>query len=281
MTLVGYNQGLTTNQRKPLFNEFGWTQSTRYSGNDSSSHYEALQVKYNKRFSDGLQVLAHYTFSKAMDFDSNQYIYNRAIGYGPSSDQRPQEMVVTALYQLPIGRGKPFLNNMPRALDYLVGGWQLNVVNSWMTGLPFTPGYTDCGSDEDVSGECRANVVGNWQVADPSQYGWFAVCPSVMASNGETCGPWQRPQRGTIGNVGRNVLWGPHFWETDFSAFKEIAIRERLHVQIRGEAFNFLNHVNLGQPVSTVDAPNTAGRIFGTAGTYIPEIWQLGLRLTF
>jgi outer membrane receptor protein involved in Fe transport len=281
VTLVGYNQGLTTNQRKPLYNLFGWTQSTRYSGNDSSSHYEALQAKYDKRFSGGLQILGHYTFSKAMDFDNNQYIYNRAIGYGPSADQRNQEMIVTALYELPIGRNKQFLRNIPQALDYVIGGWQLNLVNSWMTGLPFTPGYTNCGSDEDVSGECRANVVGNWQVANPGQSGWYAVCPSVMSSNGAICGPWQRPAKGTIGDVGRDVLYGPHFWETDFSAFKEIPIRERFHLQIRAEAYNFLNHVNLGQPNATVDAPNTAGKIFAGAGTYIPEIWQMGLRLAF
>ncbi|HZS57223.1 MAG TPA: hypothetical protein VFA65_22665, partial [Bryobacteraceae bacterium] len=281
VTLVGYNQGLSTNQRKPLYNVFGWTQSTRYSGNDASSHYEALQAKVEKRMSGGLQILGHYTFSKAMDFDSNQYIYNRAIGYGPSSQNRNQAIVVTALYELPIGRNKKFLSNIPKALDYAIGGWQLNLVNSWMTGLPFTPGYTNCGSDEDVSGECRATVVGNWQVADPGQNGWYAVCPTVMSTNGQVCGPWQRPGRGTIGNVGRNVLYGPHFWETDFSAFKEFAIRERLRFQIRAESYNFLNHVNLGQPNTTVDAPNTAGKIFAGAGTYIPEIWQLGMRLAF
>jgi hypothetical protein len=52
-------------------------------------------------------------------------------------------------------------------------------------------------------------------------------------------------------------------------------------MQFRAESYNFLNHVNLGQPNATVDAPNTAGKIFAGAGTYVPEIWQLGLRLSF
>ena len=281
VTLDGYNQGLSTNQRKPLFNQFGWTQSTRYSGNDSSSHYEALQAKVEKRFSGGLQFLGHYTWSKAIDFDSNQYIYNRSIGDAPSSQNRNQAIVVSGLYQIPIGRNQKFLNHISRPLDYVIGGWQVNLVNSWMTGLPFTPGYTNCGSDEDASGECRASVAGSWQVANPGQSGWYAVCSSVLTANGQNCGPWQRPQKGTIGNVGRNVLYGPHFWETDFSVFKEFAIRERLRMQFRAESYNFLNHVNLGQPNATVDAPNTAGKIFAAAGTYVPEIWQLGLRLSF
>jgi hypothetical protein len=281
VTLVGYTQGLTTNQRKPLYNEYGWTQSTRYSGNDSSSHYEALQTKLEKRFGGGLEILGHYTWSKAIDFDSNQFIYNRSIGYGPSAQNRNQAIVATFIYELPVGRGRKLLSTMPKALDYAIGGWQFNAVETWTTGLPFTPGYTNCGSDEDVSGECRANVVGNYSVANQGQAGWFASCSSVMTTNGQICGPWQRPQPGQIGNVGRDAMYGPHFWQLDFSAFKEIPIRERFKLQIRAESYNFLNHVNLGQPTTTVDSPNTAGKIFGTAGTYLPEIWQLGMRLQF
>lgn len=281
ITIVGYNQGLSTNQRKPLFNLYGWTQSTRYSGNDSSSHYEALQAKFEKRFSGGMQILGHYTWSKALDFDSNQYIYNRSIGSGPSAQNRDQAISVLGIYEVPIGRGRHFLRDMPKGVDYAIGGWQLNFNQTWTTGLPFTPGYANCGSDEDLSGECRANVVGAWQVSNPNQNGWFAVCSAAMTTNGQICGPWQRPAKGTIGNAGRDVLYGPHFWQTDFSAFKEIAIRERLKLQVRAEGYNILNHVNLGQPNATVDAPNTAGKIFAGAGTYIPEIWQIGLRIQF
>jgi outer membrane receptor protein involved in Fe transport len=281
VTLVGYTQGLTTNQRKPLYNEFGWTQSTRYSGNDSSSHYEALQTKLEKHFSGGMEILGHYTWSKAMDFDSNQYIYNRAIGYGQSAQNRDQAIVGTFIYDLPIGRGRKLFSNMPKALDYAIGGWQFNAVETWTTGLAFTPGYTNCTSDEDVSSECRPNVVGNYSVSNPGQAGWFAACPSVMTTNGQICGPWQRPQPGQIGDVGRDAMFGPHFWQLDFSAFKEIPIHEKIRLQIRAESYNFLNHANLGQPTTTVDAPNTAGKIFSTAATYVPELWQLGLRLQF
>ena len=240
-----------------------------------------MQAKVEKRFAGGLQLLGHYTWSRAMDFDSNQYIYDRSIGYGPSAQNRNQAIVITGLWQVPVGRGQKFFSNMPRALNYVAGGWQLNAVHSWATGLPFTPGYTNCTSDEDVAGECRANVLGSTQVSNPGQTGWYAVCSTLLTANGQTCGPWQRPQKGTIGNIGRDALYGPHFWQLDFSAFKEIPIKERVKLQFRAEAFNFLNHTNLGQPNTTVDAPNTAGKIFATAATYIPRLWQMGLRLQF
>jgi carboxypeptidase family protein len=281
VSLVGFTRGLSTNQRKPLYNEFGWTQSTRYSGNDSSSHYEALQAKLERRFASGLQILGHFTWSKAIDFDSNQYIYNRAIGYGPSAQNRNLAIVGMAVYDLPVGRSRKFLSGMPQGLDYLIGGWQVNGVYTWTTGLPFTPGYTNCGSDEDAGGECRATVAGPVQVANPGQNGWFAVCPTVLTVPGQVCGPWARPLPGTIGDVGRDVMFGPHFWQLDFSAFKQLALGEKVKFQVRAESYNFFNHTNLGQPVTTVDAPNTAGKIFSTAGTYIPETWQLGLRLQF
>src|SRR5439155_18859813 len=71
-TLVGVGT-LTTNQRKPYFQKLGWSQNLRYFASDASNNYEALQIKVEKRFSQGLQLLAHYTWSKNMDFSVNYY----------------------------------------------------------------------------------------------------------------------------------------------------------------------------------------------------------------
>jgi outer membrane receptor protein involved in Fe transport len=279
-TLVGYTAGLSTNQRRPYFGQFGWTQNTRYSGNDSSNSYHALQTKLEKRLSQGLQVMGHYTWSKAMDFDSTQFIYNRKLGYGPSNNNRNHTIVAMGLWEVPVGRGRKFLKSISKPVDYAIGGWQLNFVHTWMSGIPFTPSYQNCGSDEDT-GWCRADVAGSWQVSDPSQFGWFATTTAVLSANGQISGPWQRPQRGQFGNVGRNSLRGPHFWQTDFSAFKDIPLREKMKIQLRAEAFNFFNHTNLGQPNASVDSPGVAGRIFATAQNYIPRTWQGAIRFQF
>jgi len=94
-------------------------------------------------------------------------------------------------------------------------------------------------------------------------------------------GPWARPQRGNFGNVGRNSLRGPHFSQLDFSAFKDFHPKEKLKLQFRAEAFNILNHTNLGQPNASVDSPGVAGRIFATAANYVPRTWQLALKFNF
>jgi hypothetical protein len=169
---------------------------------------------------------------------------------------------------------------MPRPAEFILGGWQLNLVHTWSTGIPFTPSYQNCGADEDT-GWCRPDVAGSWRVSDPSQFGWFATSSAVLATNGQVIGPWQRPQRGVFGNVGRNSLRGPDFWQTDFSLFKDFAVTERAKIQFRAEAFNILNHTNLGQPNACVDCPGIAGRIFATAGNYIPRTWQGALRFQF
>jgi hypothetical protein len=279
-TIVGYTAGLSTNQRRPYFSRLGWTQNTRYSGNDSSNSYHALQTKLEKRFTGGLQLMGHYTWSKAMDFDSTQYIHNRKLGYGPSNNNRNHTIVAMGNWEVPVGRGRKALSQTPKALDFVIGGWQLNFVNTWMSGVPFTPSYQNCGSDQDT-GWCRADVAGDWHLSDPNQFGWFAVSPTVLATNGQVSGPWARPQRGNFGNVGRNCLRGPHFSQLDFSSFKDFHLKENVKLQFRAEAFNILNHTNLGQPNASVDSPGVAGRIFATAANYVPRIWQLALKLNF
>jgi outer membrane receptor protein involved in Fe transport len=279
-TLVGYLAGLSTNQRRPYFSSFGWTQTVRYSATDASNRYSALQTKIEKRFSRGLQLLGHYTWSRALDYDTTQYIYTRSQGFGPNNTNRNDVITALALWEVPVGRGRHALNNLPKALDLLIGGWQTNAVVNWMTGQPFTPSYQNCGADEDA-GWCRPTIVGDWSVPNPSQYGWFATASTLLTTNGQVSGPWQRPQRGTWGNIGRNTLRGPRFSQVDFSLFKEVPVNERIKFQLRGEVFNLFNHTNLGQPTATVDAPGTAGRIFATAAQYLPRTAQMALRLQF
>ncbi len=279
-TLTGFAAGLSTNQRRNFFPRFGWTQQVRFSGNDSSNRYHSLQTKLEKRFAGGLQLQGHYTWSRGLDYDSVQYLYRRDLGFGPNNANRNHMLTAMGLWEVPVGRGRRALHNLPKPLDLVVGGWQANVVHVWRTGTPFTPSYNNCNSDQDA-GVCRPNVVGAWEVSDPSQFGWFATSSGVLAANGQTIGPWQRPLRGEFGNVGRNSLSGPRFWQTDFSIFKQFPLKENVTLQFRAEAFNFFNHTNLGQPTACVDCPGTAGRIFATAATYLPRMWQVAAKLQF
>ena len=278
-TIVGFG-ALSSNQRKPLFQKFGWSQTLRYYGSDASNSYNGLQVKLEKRFGQGLQVMTHYTWSRALDYSGVYYPRDARQSYGPSDNGRNHTVVAASLWEVPVGRGRKALGQLSRPLDFLIGGWQMNGVYTWATGLPLTPSYRDCNSDRDT-GYCKPDIVGNWHASDPGQFGWFVTANTPLTSNGQVNGPWQRPQKGTFGNIGRNSLWGPRFSQLDLSFFKDFHITEGTKVQFRAESFNFANHTNLGQPNGCVDCPGIAGRIFAGIGNYIPRQWQMAMRVQF
>jgi len=137
--------GITnTNQRKPFFQKFGWSQNLRYYGSDASNSYHSLQLKFDKRFANGFNVMSHYTWSKNIDYDSTYYPQDARLARGVSANNRAHVFFVASLYEVPFGQGRRYLNTMAKPLDFLIGGWQLNGTYSWMAGQPFTPGTSLC-----------------------------------------------------------------------------------------------------------------------------------------
>lgn len=278
-TLAGFGT-LSTNQRKPYFQKFGWSQNLRYFASDASNNYNALQTKVEKRFASGLQVMAHYTWSKNFDYSGTYYPVDATYSRGIADNNRKHAFTAVSLWEVPFGKGRKFGGQMSRPVDFLLGGWQLNGTFNWASGLPFTPSYQACNSDRD-SGWCRPDSAGNWRVSNPGQFGWFATTSGLLTSNGQVDGAWRRPQRGVQGNVGRNALIGPRFQQLDMSFFKTFPVTEKLRAQFRAESFNFANHTNLGQPNGCVDCPGVAGRIFNAIGNYVPRQWQMAVRFEF
>ncbi|HEY7307121.1 MAG TPA: TonB-dependent receptor [Bryobacteraceae bacterium] len=278
-TLVGFAQGLSTDQRKPFYGKFGWTQGFRYFGNDANNHYNSLQTKVEKRFSSGYSLLAHYTYSQAKNHESAYYTIDSDVNYGRPEWQRNHVFVAANIWELPFGKGKPFLTNASRALDLVVGGWQLTADVVLMSGQGFTASYANCGSDEDV-GVCRPDLIGSTSVSDQSRDHWYQGAENVLANNGDTSGPWKRPEIGTLGDAGRNTLPGPAWFNADMSMNKSFSLTETLRAQFRTEFFNIFNHVNLGNPDGCVDCGN-AGRIFNLAPNALMRRIQFGLRLDF
>jgi len=277
-TVVGFGT-LTLNQRKPFYPKFGWSQPFRYNGSNGSSMYDGLQIKGEKRFSRGLALISHYTWGRAFTYTGTYFSVDAKQAYGPSGSQHEHVVVVAPIWELPFGKGRRYLSNN-RAADLVFGGWQMNTIYTWMTGLPFTPSYRDCNSDRDT-GPCKPNVVGNPYASDPSQFGWFNISPVPLTANGMIGGPWQRSDRGTFGSIGMNRLRGLRFSQWDWSMFKKFTLTERFSLQFRVEAYNLANKVNLGQPSASVDTPGTAGRIFATPNAAVPRQLQVGGRLSF
>ena len=259
-------------QRRPLFGRLGLANNIDYFGNDADNRYNALQTKFETRFT-GLNILAHYTWSRITNNDGDYFIHDRSLGRGPASYDRAHVFFFTEVWDLPIGRGKRFLGGTSKGLDYLIGGWQLNSTTTWQSGLSFTP--TVSGANCSVNaGPCRPDLVGDPNVDSPNRNQWFqgGVGPGS---------PWAKAPDGEFGNAERGSLRGPSFFQSDLSIFKKFSLRENMRVEFRAEAFNIFNHVNLGLPTAQVDDAN-AGRI---TSLQFPNArmrqFQFGARLVF
>jgi outer membrane receptor protein involved in Fe transport len=278
-TVAGFGT-LSTDQRRPFFAKYGWNVPIPCFCNTGDNHYNSLQVKGEKRFSHGFSVLTHYTYSHAKNHDSPYYIHDQSLWYGRPDWQRNHVIVASTIWDLPFGRGRMLLRDAPKALDMIVGGWTISNNSTWMSGAGFNVFYADCAQDNDV-GSCRPNIMGSASVSNPSRDQWFAVATEPLASNGQTSGPWQRPDVGTFGNIARNALVGPRWFNSDLSVSKYFPITEQLRAQFRAEAYNIFNHPNLGNPNGCVDCIGTGGVITSLANNATMRRMQFALRLEF
>jgi outer membrane receptor protein involved in Fe transport len=281
---VTTNCSVPKNQRRAYFGKYGWTQDITYFANASSSNYNALQTRIEKRFNHGLQLQAHYTWSKALNFDQDYFAIQPH--YGLVDFNRKHVLVVNSVYELPFGHGKTYLANVPKWVDYAVGGFQMSGTLNWSSGLPFSVSYNECGSDID-SGPCWAAHTGGTQVnvsglqtpASGSPYRQFFVPVAAFTSNGASGNGFTRPAQDSFGS--RNSLYGPRYANTDFSLAKRFSITERASAQARLEVFNLFNHPQLATPNSCIDCSGS-GKITDIQGNIAQmRILQLGVRFEF
>ncbi|MFN7946072.1 MAG: TonB-dependent receptor [Blastocatellia bacterium] len=237
--IAGYKPGRNGNDFKPYFQKFGWTQGIDYFCNCADNHYNSLQLKVDKRFSDGYSVLAHYTYQHQVQEDGGYFFYDAGLNRGPAGWQRDHNFVFSQVYELPIGKGKKFGGSMSRAADLLVGGWQVNSNTTIQSGLPFDNCF-DTGGISDT-GTCRPNVNGSVKTdTTRTSDGTIKFFTDLSV--------FSAPAVGTFGNQKRNALRGPGYWRTDASLFKKFKLTERTEAEFRIEAVNVFNHVNLGNP---------------------------------
>ena len=202
------------------------------SGNSS---YNALWLTANKRLSRGLQFNASYTFSKSIDYNSLnsqgvviQDSYNLRDSRGLSDFDARHRFVVSGLYELPFRQNR------------LVDGWQLSTIVQLQSGNPVNIVVNNAGFTG-TNNTVRPDVTGPIEIlGTPNR--WFDTAPFVVPV-------------GRFGNLGRNVVIGPGFNNTDFSVIKRTRLTENQLIEFRWEVFDLFNHANFGQP----------GRVVGTA----------------
>jgi hypothetical protein len=283
-TIVGF-ASLNTDERKPFFKKYGWTQPINYFGSDASDNYNSLQVVMEKRFTKGYQFLAHYTWSKAMGYDSDYYAIDPKLNYGVANTNRKHAFVLTSVAELPFGKGRALLGGISPIINGIIGDWSLSGNITWESGLPFSPSYSSCTVDRDT-GPCRPNLVGAVHITG-NRNGYFTTTGGIPiqpnGTPGNTIGPWQRPAFGTFGSAGRNSLWGPGFSQTDVSVAKNVSLKkEGTSIQFRTDIFNLFNKVNFDLPFTCVDCQG-GGTITNTAfsGAALQRQIMFSLRLQF
>ncbi len=254
---------------------------------EGNSSYNALQVDVTRRFSRSLQFRANYTWSKNLDMNSGltgaqssnqaQMVLDRndlRSDWGPSALNTTHQAHVSAMYELPFGRGKHWLGTASGVRGKLVSGWQLNGIGTFESGFPFTPVI---GSNRSGDGDTRN--------PDRPSFNPSFTGPVLLQSPNKWFNPnaFSLPAAGTYGNMGRGTLTGPGLADVDLSPFKNTAVSERVNVQFRAEFFNALNHTNLGTPnpivFSGTAISSSAGLITATVTT--SRQVQLGLKLIF
>ena len=245
--------------------------------NRGNSTYHAFQLKAEKRTSHGLYFLSAFTFSKAINDQPEiccnspwpQDSYNIAAEKGLADFDNRERWVNSIDYELPVGKGKQFLNQ-GGVLDAVLGGWHLGGIITFRSGFPFSPQIGFDPSNTNSPGLQRSNQIGNGHLSNPSPFLWFNIndFPAPSCPNG------------CFGNAGKNILEGPGEKTADLSARKYFNFTERINMEFRAEFFNAFNHPVFSQPDATVtDGPGAAGVI---TSTVIPQRQiQFALKLHF
>ena len=214
---------------------------TQAEGTGNSS-YNALWVTANQRLTNGVQFNASYGWSKSLDYNSLssqgvvvQNSYDPRGDRGLSDFDARHRFVVSAIYELPF-RG-----------NRLVSGWQLAAIVQTQTGNPINI-VTGNSTVNGVPNTLRPDVSGPINVIGRVER-WFDTSVFTAVPR--------------FGNLGRNVVTGPGFNNTDFSVIKDAKLGERIRAQFRAEFFDLFNHANFGQPGNVVGTP-AFGRITNT-----------------
>jgi hypothetical protein len=270
--------------------------SSGYESTDGRSNYNSLQTTYRRQFSDGLQLLANYTWSKCMtdqqlntgDFNSPPGFRAQWLpGFGIDPDyalciaDSTNVVHVSGIYQLPVGRDKEWLNNSGRVMDSVLGGWAVNFIYTHQSGEPFT---IVCPVATTSDFGCDANVVPGQNMYagphNPTQW----LNPNAFA---------EPPTATQIGQTDYSVLGGPPqqargpgFNNLDFSLFKQFQFQKQTYLQFRAEAFNLTNTPQFAEPASTANGGNLNfqnrtgfSQITGLINT--PRLLQFALKLVF
>jgi hypothetical protein len=267
----------------PAFGDIQWME------NRVNSSYNSLQVRLDKRFSNGLSGMISYTWGEALAdapdhistsgggagidtgvFREPQDGNNLRAERGPSEFDVTHRFVASYIWELPFGRGRHFGSNWSRPVDFLLGGWQVTGIHVLQSGFALTA--TLGGSTVlNLGGERRArpNLVGDPELPESERTlnRWFNTDAFAAFS----------PAPQAFGDAGVGIMRGPGLANFDFTLAKNFPISERRYIQFRTEFFNAFNHPNFGPPNIARDSSGFGQILTANSGRII----QFGIKFYF
>jgi trimeric autotransporter adhesin len=262
-----------------------YTSVSLSNANTAASIYYSFYVRAQRRYANGLTLLASYTWSRSEDDITGlnsagssaitavagpQNAYNLNNEWSLSTQDVPNRFTTAITYELPFGQGRHFLHNS-RGLDWVVGGWSLNTFGIIQSGFPLA---ITQGNNNSVFGTSyqRPNGTG--------------LSAATSGSTDSRLSDWLNPAAFsdapelTFGDITRFInVRSPGLFSWDVSVNKVFTIRERIKAQFRAEALNATNTPLFGNPGTTLTTSSTFGVI--SSQINYPRLVQLGLRITF
>jgi hypothetical protein len=242
-----------------------WGNITYYES-DRNQNLNQLQIGATRRFAD-LQFGVEYQFTRALgpNYQGSEPYDNSNLNldYGNLGTYVRNYAVINYIYNLPFGKNQKFFSSASPVVDKLISGWQLAGIATLSSG-PFASVNFNSTLTGWPSG--RANIVGNPTLSNQTQYQWFNAAAFAV------------PSAYTFGNSASNLIQTPgtHSWDTGI--FKQTPLTERLHLEIRMEAFDVLNHGDLGNLATNISLPTQVG----ISSTRVnSRVLQFGARLSF
>jgi outer membrane receptor protein involved in Fe transport len=237
---------------------------------NGKSQYDSLQFQMTRRFSKGWQYRLAYTYSKTKDngegaFDSVADLnLNFLEPFATSRSDFPHVLSFESVYEIPFGRGRKYGSDSHKAVDLILGGWQINGIFRAQSGQTFD--VRRDGVRVDLVGDPYTN---NFDPFSSNQYLNRAA--------------FQNAPAGRFGNLERNGLRGPSGTQLNMGLLKDFGITERVKLQFRGEVFNVFNTASLTPPNTDLNNTSTFNG-FGTIRSvyaFTNRQIQFGARLQF
>ncbi|MEI9974110.1 MAG: TonB-dependent receptor [Ignavibacteriota bacterium] len=263
---------------------------------NAKAHYNALQAKFEKRFSGSWYSLTSYTYQSG--FADTSYFGTGGGGtqyydfsgpvpqpiYEPAFNEQltRNRLSVTNIYKLPIGRGGHFLSQISKPLDMFIGGWQIQGILTAKSGMPVNVSLASSGVNPVTGKSYKFLTSSGGDQLRPNRLGDAntSVGPETNRFDFLDINAFSLQTINTPGDSARNVAWGPPAFNIDASLTKRFAIDDKRSIDFRFESFNTVNHVNFGNPASTYGSPNF-GVITTTATGALGSSRQIQMALRF